>query len=287
MDEFLQPFPAKFASPDGTANIFVAMSGQIDRRRSEYMHRHDFYELVWVLHGACTFFSDFTHIPVAEKTLIFISPGQLHDYFLESGSVQLLLFGFRPLVLPMVAQHLVGILPFDNTHRNPTLGVPDQMQAAIEQLFLAAHGRFDNRVSGWEPIVIAYLRTILTEAAYLLPETVRLQSAAATVQLTYAFQQALEKHFRQKRQVQDYAELLGVTRNYLVRAVRETTSTTPKQMLQERLLLEAKRLLIHTPYPVAKISEILAYPNATTFSRWFKKQTGLTPVEFRRISPLV
>ena len=84
--------------------------------------------------------------------------------------------------------------------------------------------------------------------------------------------------------MQEYASLLGVTTNHLVKTVRQTTHTTPKQMLQARLLLEAKRLLVHTPYPVNQISDLLQFQNSTSFARWFKNQTAQTPSQFRQMA---
>ncbi len=278
-DELLQPFPTSFS---GGANIFVAASGELTKNHSENMHRHDFYELVWLRDGDCTFFSDFQHYPLDQGSLIFISPGQLHDYLVVPGQAcRLLIYGFRPTVLPTVAHHLVNILPFDDTNCNPTLPIPASLKPTFLQLFTTAHSRFDDRGLGWEAIISSYLQTILTEAAYLMPEELIAQAANASVQLTRAFQQAVEQHYRQRWQVKEYADLLGVTSNYLVKAVRETTSTTPKQMLQDRLLLEAKRLLVHTPYPVNQIGDLLAFPDSTTFARWFRKLTNEPPTQFR------
>ncbi|MEM7344675.1 MAG: AraC family transcriptional regulator [Chloroflexota bacterium] len=287
-DELLQPFPTSFASPTGgnDANIFVAQSGEIGRNQSSKMHRHDFYELVWLSEGSCTFFSDFNHYPLETGCLIFISPGQLHEYLVDQGYCRILLFGFRPNLLPTVAHHLVNILPFDDTNRNPTLTIPADRQAQFLHLFTTALAHFDDRVLGWESLATAYLHTTLTEAAYLLPPGIVEQAASAPVQLTRIFQQAVEKHYRHHRQVQAYADMLGVTSNHLVKTVRETTQTTPKRILQDRLLLEAKRLLVHTPYGVTQISQMLAFPDNTTFARWFKKLAEQTPSQFRNQTPL-
>ena len=71
------------------------------------------------------------------------------------------------------------------------------------------------------------------------------------------------------------------TTNHLVKAVRETTGETPKQMLQKRLLLEAKRLLVHSQATVNEIGLRLHFNDATTFSRWFRHLTQTTPTQFR------
>ncbi|MEM7798018.1 MAG: AraC family transcriptional regulator [Chloroflexota bacterium] len=259
----------------------------MEKNRSDRMHRHDFYELVWLKDGHCTFFADFLQFPLEEGSLIFISPGQLHDYLINKAVVRLYIIGFRPTLLPTVAHHLLNVLPFDDAQRDPTLIIPPALKPTFLQLFSAAHQRFDSQQLGWESIATAYLQTLLTEAAYLMPEDVIRQASSAAVQLTKAFQHEVEQHYRTLRQVQEYANILGVTSNHLVKTVREATMTTPKQMLQDRLLLEAKRLLVHTRYPINQISGLLAFPNSTTFARWFKKLAGTTPSDFRSRSILL
>ncbi|MEM8861074.1 MAG: AraC family transcriptional regulator [Chloroflexota bacterium] len=278
MDNLLQPFPKSFSR--GT-EIFLAASGELTGRDLDHMHRHNFYELVLLREGQCTFFSDFEYYPAQQGTLIFISPGQLHDYIVEGDPCKLYIFGFQPTILPTVAHHMLNVLPFDDTHRNPVLNVPDEVNSDFLRLFSSAHSRFDGQCLGWDSIITSYLHTILTEAAYLMPQEIIDQSTKASVQLTREFQHELELHYIGLRQVQDYADKLGVTSNYLVKTVRETTSMTPKQMLQNRLLLEAKRLLVHTPYSVSQISDLLQFPSNTTFSRWFRKTASQSPSDFR------
>lgn len=285
MDKLLQPFPSSFCAPDHDASVFVAASGEIRSQVLTKMHRHDFYELVWLWQGDCIFFSDFEHYSLKTGTLIFISPGQLHDYCVEKDFCRLFIFGFRPSLLPKVAHHLVNLLPFDDTQQAPVLEIPAALHPHIEQLYTTARERFRGKLLGWDTIVASYLQTVLAEAAYTMPKEQLEQAVSAPTQLTKAFQSALEKHYRYNKQVQDFADMLGVTSNHLVKTVRETTSKTPKQLIQNRLLLESKRLLIHTPYPVGQIGDMLGFPDSTTFARWFKKLSLQTPSIFRQHSP--
>lgn len=273
----LQPFPTSFAR---NQSIFVAASGTI-KDVEDRSHRHDFYELVWLWQGACTYFCDFEQYVIPTGTLIFISPGQLHDYRYPTEECRLLIIGFRSNLLPSVAHHLLNLLPFDDSASKPIVEIEPMKKMGFEQLFRAAHTRFDAADIGWEAIALSYLQTILTEAAYLMPVERINQAASAPVQLTRAFQKAMEQHYKTERQVQVYADMLGVTSNYLVKTIRETTMTTPKKMLRDRLLLEAKRLLMHTPYNISEIAKLLQFPNGTTFARWFRSAVEMTPTEFR------
>lgn len=286
MNDYLQPFPAKFASPNGDADLFVAQSGKLDSRDANHMHRHDFYELVWLHEGACTFFSDFQHYPLQTGTLIFISPGQLHAYIVPKDFCRILIFGFRTNVLTAIAPNLRQALPFDDVSRDPVISIPVEHSPVYERLFKSALSRFDARVPGWEPIATAYLQTVLTEATFQLSPIAQPGNVNAAAQLAYSFQQAMEQYYVDVRQVSAYADRLGVTTNHLVKTVRTVTGETPKQMLQKRLLLESKRLLAHSDASVGEIGQRLQFKDDTTFSRWFRNLTQLTPTQFRMKSPI-
>ncbi len=130
-------------------------------------------------------------------------------------------------------------------------------------------------------MVGAHLQSILAEAAWQLPDNVQLRQHNAASQLARAFQHDLEANYLRQRQVQTYADALGVTVNHLVKCVRLTTGVTPKQLLQQRLLLEAMRLLQHSTLTVAEIGRRLQFRDASTFSRWFRTQTSVSPTLFR------
>lgn len=104
----------------------------------------------------------------------------------------------------------------------------------------------------------------------------------AASRLTHFFQLAVEQHDLKRKQVQNYADLLGVTANHLIATVRETTGLTPMQVIHNRLLLEAKRLLAHTTSDITEIAAALAFHNPSQFGRWFKHQAGHAPGQFRQ-----
>jgi AraC-like DNA-binding protein len=96
------------------------------------------------------------------------------------------------------------------------------------------------------------------------------------------FQQLLEQRFAQCHQVADYAAQLGYTEKSLSRAVVASSGMTAKAFIAARVVLEAKRLLVHTNLPVASIAERLGFDEATNFSKFFRREADSTPAEFRR-----
>lgn len=100
--------------------------------------------------------------------------------------------------------------------------------------------------------------------------------------LTLQFLKLLIQHYRKERSIAFYAGQLFVTQGYLTKTVREVTGKTVLQCIYEVLLSEAKYLLMTTGATIEAISEQLHFNSAGSFSRFFKKETNVTPTEYRR-----
>jgi AraC-like DNA-binding protein len=89
------------------------------------------------------------------------------------------------------------------------------------------------------------------------------------------------------RNIGEYARQLGYSARTLNRSALRNTGLTVKQLLDQRTLLEAKRLLAHDTAPVQAVGRAVGFAEPTTFTRFFRHRTGVTPLEFRttRIAP--
>jgi AraC family transcriptional regulator, transcriptional activator of pobA len=107
---------------------------------------------------------------------------------------------------------------------------------------------------------------------------VTLQPADATVVQLRAL---VDEFFRKERLLEFYAERLGMTVDRLNDHVKRSTGVTAGHLIRQRVLTEAKRQLVFTTQPIHDISEELAFADPSHFARFFRKQTGTTPHEFR------
>ena len=108
--------------------------------------------------------------------------------------------------------------------------------------------------------------------------TITLQPADATVA---QLRMLVDEYFRREHQLGFYAEKLGMTVDRLNDHVKRATGVTAGHLIRRRLLTEAKRQLVFTTQPIQDIAEELAFSDPSHFARFFRKQTGSTPHEFR------
>ncbi len=109
---------------------------------------------------------------------------------------------------------------------------------------------------------------------------------AVSFALTRQFMRLVEQHYLDTTSVADYAAMLHVTTNHLIKTVRVCLGQPAGQIIRERLLVEAKRLLRYSDLPVAEIAARLNFEDPSYFSRYFKEKTGSTPSEFRTLTQL-
>jgi AraC family transcriptional activator of pobA len=96
-----------------------------------------------------------------------------------------------------------------------------------------------------------------------------------------AFKNHLERDFRSEKSVGYYAGKMFISAKVLTNAIQQTMGKTPKQLIDERVVLEAKRLLVHGNSSAKSIGLSLGFDEPTNFNKYFKKHTGKTPSEFK------
>ena len=99
--------------------------------------------------------------------------------------------------------------------------------------------------------------------------------------LVREFNYLVEMHFKEKRTVAEYAELLHKSPKTLSNVFKKLGNESPLQIIQSRLMLEGRRLLSYTDTPVSELADLLGFNDIQSFSRFFKKNEGMSPSEFR------
>ena len=95
------------------------------------------------------------------------------------------------------------------------------------------------------------------------------------------FREHIQDHFHEWHKVSDYADRLGYSSRTLNRLARQNTGLSAKELIDERVVLEAKRLLSHGDGSVSEVANALGFEDASNFSSYFRRHTHMTPGTFR------
>ncbi len=98
------------------------------------------------------------------------------------------------------------------------------------------------------------------------------------------FQQLVNNYYIEKRTVEEYAELLHITPHHLSQSIKQATEKNALSFINDRILSEAKTLIRHTELDIAEIAYQLNFSDPANFGKFFKKNAGVTPIEFRKSS---
>ncbi len=252
-------------------------------------HRYEFHTVVCVTQGTCTQVVDFKSITCAPGSLLVVRAGQAHNYGADADWDGWNLL-FRPeFVLPISTTSHDLKLALDLGRLSERMVLSDQELGKVTDLLqqMREDTLMDALVGAQQEDVHRLLRyqlhTLLTRLSLLQGRRQTQEPLVSPASQRFQrFQQLVDKRFAQWHQVADYANQLGYTEKSLARAVAAAAGTTAKAFIAARINLEAKRLLVHLDMPVATIAEKLGFDEPTNFSKFFKREVGCTPAEFRK-----
>lgn len=255
-----------------------------DRLNRFVPHRHDFFEIIWLRTGNGQVRSDLQKYSVSSGTLFITSPGQVHAWELKGNSAgEIASFTEEFFAVSSDPPGLLGKLPFlYGGPVPPVLHLTPSEARRVDRLFRQLHAEAAAPLVGRDDLVRAYLTILLTLTRQFLDARGPVTTPAATTDLlSRRFRLLLEENFPQLLDVGDFAKLLHVSRTHLNDHLRRETGRSAGELIQDRMLLEAKRLLTHTSLPVAQIADKLGFQDPSYFGRFFRRSAGQTPGEFR------
>ena len=252
----------------------------MDVRRA---HRHDYYKIGLITGGRGYLSADFADYPIRPPMLIQFAPGVVH--------------GWRPSAVPRGyainfertffgadsrEQAEVTGAPVLCLHSGPkVLRLNAQQRALFEGLANAMLREYKSRGKDHATALRSYLRIWLIEASRITEAREPSRWNDRGTALTNQFLCLVGQQFRSVAAVSEYAGQLRVTASHLNETVRRTLGKTAGQVIRERVLLEAQRLLRHSQLSVSEIAYHLEFDDPSYFARFFRKQTGLAPAQFR------
>lgn len=245
-------------------------------------HYHDFFQILLVI-GSARLMHDFEDYELEGVSIVFVSPGQVHTMHPGPGmqGTQLSFTQeFFDHKSPPPSQ-LFELPFFYPAEASPALSIPDAHAPSVRRVFAGLQDEFDGAQPGAAEALRALLNLLCVRLSRVYAEVHPTKEALRSAQLAREFQLAVEHHFKEMRSVKAYAQLLKVTPNHLNDVIREQTGHSAGELIRERQLLNAKRLLLHSDLSVSEIGYQMGFPDPSYFSRFFKRTLGDSPADFR------
>ena len=243
---------------------------QLKGVETDTMHLHGFYEIIWFQKGSGTHDVDFNQYAIAPGTIIFISPGQIHSFDTKHDQ--------EGYVLKICAEL------FDDFVSLSCVTVQDKDSAALEMLIGAMQEELKKEDSlGHREALHALVKlfVIMVRRSYAEINPSAPNPHKVSYKAFLNFRKLIEENYCRLHTVKDYASLLNVSSKTLTLYVNECSKYSPLELINNRIILEAKRLLRYSVLSVKEIAFRLGFEDPSYFAKFFKRLVKQSPADYR------
>lgn len=247
-------------------------------------HRHSFYHLVFFTSGSGKQQIDFKQFDVKSGLIYFMVPGQVHHWQFETEPEGYIinfssdyLSGFL-----LNSAYLANFSFFSGAPNDQVIELNEVAQQKITSIFESILKEGETELPYNDDLVKVLLLTLFIEIARTLPSFSQTTQNNYNQTLLKNFKELIEANFAKLRLPKQYAALLYITPNHLNALCNDFLGVSAGALIRERVILEAKRLLINLDLMVAEIADQLHFTDQSYFIKFFKKYEGITPEKFRK-----
>lgn len=254
---------------------------EIPRGGIEAPHRHDFQELLWFVRGEGRNHIDGKTHDIAPGTIAVIARGQVH-WLEHAHGLELFRLCFHDEFLPTSDLHArLPIALFSPTRGGEPLRPSTSDWALGLTLFGALVREFGRAATHQDLQVLRALVVAMVKLVERIDHTHPSPSPPANG-FVQAFLDLLEEHVSERHEVSFYAAKLVVSPDKLCQDLQQVLGKTTKQVIRERIVLEARRHLIYTDMSIKEVGGSLGFSDPQYFGKIFKESLGITPAAYRR-----
>ena len=279
--------PVTFDPPTAEIGDIEVLSLERMRARSgltEFLtpQRLDFDMVIRIDQGNAVHTVDFTDHQLSPGDVLWVRAGQMHQWGriadIDGPSVL-----FNPHAIDDRTSELVRSAGTTIPNHWSAAALAGSPVAEVWALLLACGQQaiVDGRAPLRDAVLGHAVGALLTELALVRPAEATV-GPTATHEAYVWFRDEIDRRFSEWHQVTHYADRLGYSPRTLNRVARAHTGRSAKQLIDERVVLEAKRLLSHGDAPVAAIAQQLGFDDPSNFSAYFRARAGVTPGAFRK-----
>jgi len=246
-------------------------------------HSHSYYQIIWFFNKKGTHMVDFETYDIKAHTILFISKDQIHA-FDEHLDIEGWLIHFNESFFMHSDVDIFLKYNVFKSQKNPSYTINDETRDTAKTYVnlireeLAQRYRF-----GYEEIIRFLLKSFLIclERIHRKNDHDSLKMNSQYELQFFKFKELIETHYAEGLAVRAYADLLHISSKTLTTITRNVAQKSPSELLADRVILEAKRLLRFTVLQINEIAFRVGFNDASYFVKYFKRHVGLSPSRFR------
>jgi len=277
--QFKQGLPQEFE----IVNLFELYKRNFEKLTT--VHRTGFYQIVWFQSGSPTLWVDFEPVHIQPNTILFLNKDVVKRFAGKTPfeGISILFTDSFYCQSENDTKYLRNTILFNDLLSVSQIQVKKQISlftGLVQQMSEELNRTKDNFQSG---ILQNLLHNFLLNAERIRRTQDFFTEIKKGADLDYVmlFRDMLEAHYKDQKQVSYYAGQILITEKRLNQATTKVLGKTPKEIIDDRIMLEAKRLLAHTSESIKEVGFTLGFEEPTNFIKYFKKHALTTPTEFR------
>jgi AraC-like DNA-binding protein len=245
-------------------------------------HRHNFYLCVLFTKGNGIHEIDFNTYDIVPRAVFTLAPGQVHNWTFSEDVDGYIFFHTREFFNINYTFEKIEHFPFFSVDNAPVMHLNNIAAVKIETIFREIVEEYQNNEELYKPQKLYKLvNLVYIELLRLyIPKHIRTEQNHSYLGKVRKLEDLVDVNFRKAKYPKEYAEMMNISDKHLNRMSKEILNKTISDLIFDRIILEAKRMLLFSKSSVSEISSDLGYLDSSYFSRLFKKKTGATPLQF-------
>ena len=250
--------------------------------------RGDFFALMILIDGRINIKINLKEHAITKNSMLFLAPNTLKQLVNATEDTRLykVIFTSGFLLQIGIQKHEIEMIDFISRSRDSVIQLSDQEMSKILKLMedLKEKNEHATEHPFGEEIVQYTFRIFLSEMAAIgINHNIGPRKARVSRKedLVMRFGNLINQHFKEHRAVKYYAERLAITPNYLNEIIHEVTGKSASELIDEKVMHEAKLLLNNPRLTIAQIAELLHFSDQSFLGKFFKRHLGISPSEYR------
>lgn len=252
----------------------------------EFPHRHSFYQVLFIKQGTGEHIIDFERYKISENQVYFLAPSQIHEWKFE-GKVEGVLINFNENLISSFLANSNYLSDFSFFTANGFHSFIDLEMFENKNKIFELINDIKVEFESCNECKLDLLRILMLNLFIHINRNVVQKNNSNFNKLNYTiflnFEKLLEQNFAKLKLPKEYAEILFVTPNHLNSICKQIGGKSVGELIRNRILLEAKRLLVNSTENINGIAFQLNFNDNSYFSRFFKKYENISPEDFRKL----